>query len=255
MTVEEPDHRPPFLLISGASSGIGRVMAIDLSRNYRLILGGRNAERLCQTISRCAFPERHLAWNFDLALTDGIVDAFSDFLSRHAASVAAFVHCAAVLNILPLKSMSADAIADMFRINVFSAIEITKVLTKKKINHQTLKSIVFVSSIVSKFGAKGFSAYAASKGALDALMKSLAVELAPSIRVNSVLPGALATPMTTSIFADADLVSKLERTYPLGLGGPSDVISAVKFLLSDEARWITGQQLTVDGGRTTNISA
>ena len=85
-------------------------------------------------------------------------------------------------------------------------------------------------------------------------MKSLAMELAPAIRVNSVLPGAVRTALTEHIFEDEELIKRMEETYPLGLGTTSDIYEAVKFLLSDEARWITGQQLYVDGGRTVNIT-
>jgi NAD(P)-dependent dehydrogenase (short-subunit alcohol dehydrogenase family) len=97
--------------------------------------------------------------------------------------------------------------------------------------------------------------YCASKGALDAYMRALAVELAPNVRVNSVLPGGVRTPMTESMFADAEWVERVQSQYPLGLGTEGDIADSVEFLLSDGARWVTGQQLVVDGGRTVNISA
>jgi NAD(P)-dependent dehydrogenase (short-subunit alcohol dehydrogenase family) len=85
-------------------------------------------------------------------------------------------------------------------------------------------------------------------------MKSLAMELAPNIRVNAVLPGAVRTTLTEHIFEDENLINRMKETYPLGLGTTTDIYDAVKFLLSDESRWITGQQLYVDGGRTVNIT-
>jgi NAD(P)-dependent dehydrogenase (short-subunit alcohol dehydrogenase family) len=85
-------------------------------------------------------------------------------------------------------------------------------------------------------------------------MRSLAVELAPETRVNSVLPGALNTAMAQNAMSDADIVRNFQSDYPLGLGSPDDVASAVRFLLSDEARWITGQEIVVDGGRSVNFS-
>jgi NAD(P)-dependent dehydrogenase (short-subunit alcohol dehydrogenase family) len=143
----------------------------------------------------------------------------------------------------------------MFNTNFFSAMELTKTLMKKKVNDRQLRSIVFISSIASKFGARGFSAYSASKGALDALMKGLAIELAPGVRVNSVLPGGVRTHMTESIYQDSEVAARLERDYPLGLGSPTDIVNAVEFLISEKSRWITGQQIVVDGGRTVNITA
>ena len=86
-------------------------------------------------------------------------------------------------------------------------------------------------------------------------MRSLAVELAPQVRVNSVLPGGIGTQMTDRMLSDAELKERMERDYPLGLGRAEDVASLVRFLVSDEARWITGQQFVIDGGRTINITA
>jgi NAD(P)-dependent dehydrogenase (short-subunit alcohol dehydrogenase family) len=144
---------------------------------------------------------------------------------------------------------------EIMNVNFFSAAEITRLLLKKKINHLQLRNIVFVSSTASKFGAKGLNLYCATKGALDSLMRALAVELAPEIRINSVLPGGVRTSMTESMFADPQLAARLGADYPLGPGNISDIAAAVEFLLSDKARWVTGQQFTVDGGRTVNISA
>jgi NAD(P)-dependent dehydrogenase (short-subunit alcohol dehydrogenase family) len=86
-------------------------------------------------------------------------------------------------------------------------------------------------------------------------MRALAVELAPEVRVNSVLPGAVETAMTKQVFADPEVAPRVSAEYPLGTGKPGDIAAAVEFLLSEDARWITGQQLVVDGGRTVNITA
>ena len=85
-------------------------------------------------------------------------------------------------------------------------------------------------------------------------MRCLALELAPGVRVNSVLPGGIRTPMTEHLYKDTEMIERMNTTYPLGEGSVKDICGAVQFLLSDEARWITGQQLTVDGGRTINIT-
>lgn len=124
----------------------------------------------------------------------------------------------------------------------------------RKLNGDTLKSVVLISSNISNFGAKAFGVYGASKGAMDALMRSLAVELAPKVRLNSVLPGGVRTTMTEHMYQDEELVKRMAATYPLGLGEANDIYEVVNFLLSDKARWITGQQCTVDGGRTINIT-
>jgi NAD(P)-dependent dehydrogenase (short-subunit alcohol dehydrogenase family) len=243
------------ILLTGASSGIGRSIAIALSANNRLILNGRDASRLEETRLACVEPSRHLAWPHDLAAVTTLERSLQDFLALHEVRVAAFVHCAAALCVLPLRSTPLEKTTELMNVNFLSAMEITRVLVRKNVNQRQLRSIVFISSIASQFGAKGFSAYGASKAALDALMKSLAVELAPEIRANSVLPGNVRTPMTESMFEDPETAARLVRDYPLGIGLPADISNAVEFLISDKARWITGQQLVVDGGRTTTISA
>ncbi len=102
-------------------------------------------------------------------------------------------------------------------------------LVKKKINDKQLRGIVFVSSTASRFGARGFNIYCASKGALDAFMRALAVELAPDVRVNSVLPGAVRTAMTDAMLNDPELVERMRADYPLGMGAVTDVVSAILF--------------------------
>lgn len=249
------DHVPSLLLITGASSGIGREMAIALSSHYRLLLAGRDSARLEETRQSCASPETHIAWCHDLDDVEGIAKSLTELLVAHESCVEGFVHCAGMLSVLPLRSVSPVHAQQVMNTNVLSALEITRLLMRKDVNRKRLRSIVFISSVAAEFGAKGFSAYSASKAALDALMRSLAVELAPEVRANSVLPGAVRTPMTEAMFDDPETAGRLLRDYPLGVGHPSDVINAVEFLLSDKARWITGQQLVVDGGRTANISA
>ena len=246
---------PDFTLLTGSSSGIGREMAIHLSGDHRLILHGRDGTRLEETRRACERPDSHLVWRYDLRHVDALSESLSDFLAFHSIQVRGFVHCAAVLPLLPLRSMSAEKFRETFDVNFFSAVELVACLTRKKVNASHLRSVVFISSIASTFGARGISAYCASKGALDSLMRALAVELAPGVRVNSVLPGGLRTEMTRNIFEDPEMVAKFERDYPLGIGEAADVVNAVAFLLCDKARWVTGHQFVVDGGRTANITA
>lgn len=248
---------PPnsFVLVSGSSSGIGRDMAVQLSSHNRLILNGRDMERLQETLGCCSNPNEHIIWRYDLTDTDHLGDELASLLKQHSIYVSGFIHCAAQLTILPLRSQTLDMIRANMNVNFLSAMEIVRTLTRRRVNLHELRSVVFISSIASSFGAKGFSAYSASKAALDGLMKSLAVEMAPAVRFNSVLPGAVKTPMTAEIFANPEVASKFERDYPLGVGLAADVINMVEFLISEKARWITGQQFIVDGGRTTAISA
>jgi len=243
-----------YLLITGASSGIGREIAVQLSEQYSIIIHGRDKERLHRTLNDCNPKREHLIWEYDLKNIDSLEETFTGFLSENNCLVNGFVHSAGFLKMTPVKMITAEQFRSSFDINVIAGALLTKVLIKKKVNADELKSIVFISSINSKFGAKAFSAYSASKAAVDGLMRSLAVELAPAVRVNSVLPGAIRTVMTEHLYMDKALIERMDETYPLGPGNAKDICGAVKFLLSEDARWITGQQLTADGGRTINIT-
>jgi NAD(P)-dependent dehydrogenase (short-subunit alcohol dehydrogenase family) len=243
-----------YVLLTGASSGIGREIAVQLSSTYNVILNGRDRERLEDTLLACSGSNDCMAWPFDLIDVNAIENELSAFLTQNNCAVSHFVHAAGHMKTIPLKMMTADSFLSFFKVNTISAAMIVKTLMKKKVNHGSLKSVVFISSNISNFGAKAFGAYASSKAAIDGLMRCLAVELAPSVRVNSVLPGGVRTAMTEHMYQDAELIERMSATYPLGLGTTRDIFPAVKFLISDDAGWITGQQLTVDGGRTINIS-
>lgn len=243
-----------YVLITGASSGIGREAAVLLSHHYNLIINGRNDERLNETLMLCENSNNHLIWLYDLGEISNIEGELSKFMMEKGIYITHFVHSAGYMKAVPLKMVSVDNMHQVFNTNIISAALIVKVLTKKKINGNFLKSVVFISSNISNFGAKAFSIYAASKSGLDGLMRCLAVELAPNVRVNSVLPGGVRTAMTEHMYQDNELIERMATSYPLGLGNTKDIASAVAFLLSEESRWITGQQLTVDGGRTINIT-
>lgn len=243
-----------YTLITGASSGLGRATALRLSPGCPLILHGRSLERLEETRRMCVEPDRHLLWTYDLGNPGSLAAALQPQLAEAGRAVKAFVHCAGMVTVLPMRSIDYRAAQQIMNVNFFSAVEIVNLLLNKKANNKQLASIVLVSSIWSRFGSRAHSIYCASKAALDGWMRALAVELAPSIRVNSVLPGAIGTRMAEEGLNDPQIVANLQRDYPMGLGQPDDIANIIEFLLSEKARWITGQQFTVDGGRTVNMS-
>jgi NAD(P)-dependent dehydrogenase (short-subunit alcohol dehydrogenase family) len=242
-------------LVTGASSGVGREIALHLSRSRRLILSGRDHSRLAEARALCQRPEEHVLWPLDLQEGDSIEASLGELIERNQVAIEAFVHSAGTLKIEPLRLLERSAAYEVMNVNFMSALELLRLLVRRKINGKHLRGVVFISSTASQFGARGFSTYCASKGALDAFMRAAAVELAPDVRVNSVLPGATRTTMTEDMLKDAELHRRMVASYPLGLGEPDDIAAAVDYLLSDKARWITGHQLVVDGGRTVNITA
>jgi NAD(P)-dependent dehydrogenase (short-subunit alcohol dehydrogenase family) len=238
-----------YTLITGAASGFGRAIARKLAPTRKLLLVDVNGEKLEAVRNECASPEKHLTWVRDLSRLEGLGDELAALLAGKSATVDHFIHSAGLFGFQSIRAHDMTYVNRMFNVNLFSAMELIRPLTRKVSNKGALRSITFISSINSKLGAKGHYVYAGSKAAINAMMLSLAIELAPAVRVNSVLPGTVGTGMNTDLFADPNFVASTEATHPLGLGQPEDIADAIEFLSSDKARWITGQELAVDGGR------
>lgn len=238
-----------YILITGASSGMGALCARHFSNSHRLIMASENLEMLQDVLKECANPEQHILWHCNFATErENIVQSLTELLKEHDAVVDQYVHFAGLTKLLPLKTFSISNIDLIFNVNFFSILEILKALLKKS-NAKALSNVVLISALVSERGNVGNSIYAASKGAMNSLVYTLARELAPDIRINALLPGAIETPMSKNL--DADYIAEMTKDTPLGWGQPLDVINYVEFLLSDKANWITGQTLFVDGGRST----
>ena len=238
-----------YTLITGASSGFGRSIARRLAVSQRLLLSDINEAQLESTRRACEGPERHVLWTRDLSRLNGIGEELAFLLIEKGICIGHFIHSAGVFGIQFMRANEMAFVNRLFNVNLLSAMEIIRPLAQKKVNKGALRSITFISSTNSRLGAKGYSAYSASKGALNAFSLSLAVELAPAVRVNAVLPGIIETEMNEDHFANSEFAASMRATHPLGLGRPEDVAAAVEFLASDHARWITGQEIVVDGGR------
>ena len=242
-----------YVLITGASSSVGRATAVLLSKQYPLILGGRNLERLKETCATCNKNEEHILWQYDLSNVADINSNLADLMQAHEVKINKFVHAAGISHLSPLRLTSSETMQNVMNVNFFSAVEILKMLTNKKVNGKSLSDVVFVSSISSRWGAKGMSLYSASKGALDSFARSMAHELAPSVRVNTVLPGGFQKMggggVRTPFVAENE--SALQG-YLLGEGYAEDIAEVIEFLLSERARWITGQNFVLDGGKMSH---
>lgn len=154
--------------------------------------------------------------------------------------------------LLPAKYLSAESIDKLMQANLTATLATLGLLLKRK-RLRPGASIVFIASVAALKGTSANTAYAASKGALVAATRSLAVELArQQIRVNALCPGWIQTELTDKVSASVTDESAQEEAgrYPLGPGKPQDVAAAAHFLISEAARWITGTALPVDGGYT-----
>ncbi len=240
-------------LVTGASSGIGREIAITLSSSRSVIIHGRDRTRLEETLKYCA-PGNHRIWECDFEQVHEIGKSLKNQILETRQPISEFVHCAGIPSIGSARLLSINQLQKAMNINTFSALEIIASLLKKNVNQAALERVVFISSIWSQFGSIGHSIYSATKGALDSAMRSLAVELAPKVRINSLSLGAIHTPMSANALSDPRIRQHTEANYPLGIGTTDNAANACEFLLSENSKWITGQVIVVDGGRTSHMS-
>jgi NAD(P)-dependent dehydrogenase (short-subunit alcohol dehydrogenase family) len=241
------------ILVTGASSGIGRATSILLGElGAKLILVGRNPAGLRET-SRQLGGAAHRLEPFDLAQAGTIPDWVKD-LAQQEGPLAGLVHCAGLHLVRPLRFLDLEKAEQLMRVNFLAAMQLAKGFRQKGVRASS-GSIVFLSSVMGSVGQPGVSVYCASKGALMALARSLALELASeSIRVNCVAPGIVKTEMTAQLESSLteEQFTAVKNLHPLGLGHAADVANAVAFLLADTGRWITGTTLVVDGGYTAH---
>ncbi len=241
------------IVITGASSGIGRACAIGCSQlGAKLLLIGRQEAELEKTKAQLLSPA--LASLLVLDLTQ-----FEEVITKVKAAIARFgqidgvIHAAGISTTLPFRNITVDKMDHFFKVNVEAALHLTQSLIKPGSIAANGASIVFITSVMSQVGESAKVLYSMSKGALLAASRSMAIELAPKkIRVNCIAPGVVDTPMSQQAYysQNSELKERITGLHPLGLGVPEDVANASIYLLSDAARWVTGTQLMVDGGYT-----
>lgn len=233
-----------YTLITGATSSIGLAIATRRASTDNLLLHGRDADSLADLAIKLNAITNVKVWCRDLTIADGLYEEFSQMLDKEAITIERVVHAAGYLKILPFRLFSLHETLKIFSINTFSLVEIIRVLTTKK-HRDNLKSVVILSALFSKFGDKGNAIYSSSKGALNSLIKGLAVEY-PHVRFNSLILGAVRTKMTEHLF-DAGIDQARFARYVLGIGQVKQVSDAIDFLLNDSL-WMTGQEVFLDGG-------
>lgn len=236
------------VLVTGASSGIGRACAVYASRlGAKVVVTGRRAGELERTLGEMERPGEHLVMPGDL--TDS---AFASSIPQTCGPFDGFVHSAGICLPMPAGVVREKQLLETMRINHFAFMSLMGAFASRK-NANEGFSAVAISSVSSSSGWAGGSVYAASKGALEASVRSLAVELAPKgFRVNAVCPSNIKTPLSESLaaLAGGKAVSSLEDSHPSGFGTPEQVASVVSFLLSDASSYMTGACVAVDGGFT-----
>jgi len=234
------------ILVTGASSGLGRQCAVTASeQGATVFITGRNMDRLQETFGKLS-GTGHKMFAADLTVQEDI-SALVDQLPE----LNGVVYSTGISDLAPARFIKPEDISKTFNISYNASVLLTSQLLAKKKLAKNACSLVFISTISTRYPFVGGAMYISAKAALESYAKVLALELAPrGIRSNSISPAFVKTPMldnTAEKYSD-EAVRKIEAQQLLGLGEPEDVANVAVFFLSDAARWITASNLILGGG-------
>jgi NAD(P)-dependent dehydrogenase (short-subunit alcohol dehydrogenase family) len=250
---EEPEMRHPVVLITGGLTGIGRAAAVAFAKKgAQLVVAGRRDEAgkaLVEELRSLGSEAEYI--NADVRKEDDVRVLVEKTVARFGRLDVAVNNAGTEGQVGPITDQTAESYAATFDTNVLGVILSMK-HELRVMQGQGGGSIVNISSTYGHEGAAGASIYVGSKHAVEGITKSVALEVAKSgIRVNGVAPGPTDTGMLTRFTGTAENKAALMRGVPLGrLGLADELADAIVFIASDEASFITGHVLNVDGGKT-----
>lgn len=235
------------ILVTGATSGIGLGLCdFLLNQNCAVIAIGRDETKIEALQKKHPYNLKFIS--LDLNDFSSYSKIFDETLAGE--KLDGFVNCAGIEETLPLAMYNLENITKIFNINVFSGIELLRFFSKKKYSNEGA-SVIFISSVMGELGQPGKIGYCSTKSAILGVVRSSALEFAKrEFRVNAISPGVINTPMTKKLFSqlEEDNIKRIKQMHPLGIGEVQDVVPLIVFLLSDNSRWITGQNFKIDGG-------
>ena len=237
-----------LVVVSGASKGLGLAVCKKLlTGGYKVVGLARSLSEDFQELQRRYEPNL-IFIEYDFSKTDGIHNLVKQITKEHG-PIYGLVNNAALGYDGVLGTMHESEIATMIRVNVEAPVLLTKYISRNMLT-KLRGRIINISSIIASTGFNGLSVYGATKAALNGFTKSLAREVGrANITVNFIAPGYMATAMTDGL--QGDKLESIKRRSPLGhLATVDDVASMAAYLLSEEAKNITGTVITVDAGST-----
>lgn len=223
-------------VIVGGTSGIGLALSNKLKKegNDVTVISRNNSNDLAEGIN-------HIS-----------LDVLNDPINgKDFETVDGLVYCPGSINLKPFKALKEDDFLDDFKINVVGAAKVIKAF-ESNLKNSDNGSVVLFSTVAVGQGMPYHASTAAAKGAVEGMGKSLAAEFAPKIRVNMIAPSITDTPLASQLLGNDEKRQKSAQRHPLNaVGDPQDIASMAAFLLSSEAKWITGQVIGIDGGLST----
>lgn len=234
-------------VVTGASSGIGAGIATRLNADGATVVAlGRNGQRLEGVKALASAPDRFFPETKELLDDIEGLPQYVKSLAGKYGKLRGMVCCAGITELRPLRALDLDGMHRLFDINYFVPVFMAKGFADRRVNTGAGASFVAIGSIAAVSPAKGVITYSGSKAALVVSIRAIAKEFAASgVRFNTVSPSDIETPMTDNI---KEIMDQVRHFYPMDFGKPEDVAAMASFLLSDEARWITGQNYIVDCG-------
>ena len=237
------------VLITGITGGIGYAVAEKLLENGSSVLGvARNTRAVREALSS-KYGERVHTVDFDLMQVEAVDDLIKELVTGYG-PIGGLVHCAGFDKMAPLHLVKPEDMEQLWRIHAQVPMRLVGLISKKK-NHRENASIVLISSQAAHEGAMGHTAYAAAKGALEGYLAPAAAELMEKgIRINEVCLAPVETTMSAGWMSKMTpgQLKEFEAKYPLGFTSAAQAADMICFLLSDQAKYMTGQMITVDGG-------
>ena len=233
-------------VVTGASSGMGRQVALELAQSGAKVLAiARREEKLHELQEQ--FSDNIFLAPLDVGDSEKMECAIRNFVATNG-KLHGGVHAAGINNFTPLKAYDKDLAHNIMNTSFWAGVELVKLITKAKYAHQGTSTVLF-SSVCAISSEKGMFAYAAAKAAINGCVGALAKEICnKGHRVNSIMPGWVEGSVMTSSLDGLIAQNCFKKNHLLGLAKPADITGMVLFLLSDRAKWITGASMVVDGG-------